>query len=384
MAGDERDPLRWIGPSEFADPTAATRPLPVVSPASAVPVVTVVIVTYQPGDSLATCLRSLRHALDVPYEVLIVDNGSSDGAPQRAAERYGARFIETGRNAGYGAAANIGAAESDASWLLVVNPDTEFVPGSLTRMLAAASRWPRGGVFGPALLAADGQLYPSARAIPSLSAGVGHALCVRWWPSNPWTAAYRREGQLPVEGPTGWLSGACMLFRAEAFAAVGGFDERYFMYFEDLDVCERLTTAGWESIYVPSAVIRHVGGLSTAKVPAAMTVAHHRSAVRYLMGRYPKVRHAPLRLVLRAGLAVRGRILSRRLTDSAPGLESASAPAAAPITAPEGIDLSLPPRTVDLRDQAAGHRQPPAVIDLTENPRVSPAGSADAPRPYGG
>jgi N-acetylglucosaminyl-diphospho-decaprenol L-rhamnosyltransferase len=281
-------------------------------------VVTVIVITFSPGDSLETCLRSLRHAIDVPYEVLIVDNGSTDGAPQRAATRYGARLIEVGRNSGYGTAANIGAAESSAPWLLVINPDTEFVPGSLTRLLAASQRWSDAGVLGPALLTGEGELYPSARAIPSLTTGIGHALCVRWWPSNPWTTAYRREGRLPVEGPADWLSGACMLFRSEAFARVGGFDERYFMYFEDLDVCERLTSAGWMNVYVPSAVVRHVGGLSTSRLPATMTVAHHRSAALYLLGRYPSVRHAPLRLVLRLGLRLRGMILSWRVSDLDP------------------------------------------------------------------
>jgi N-acetylglucosaminyl-diphospho-decaprenol L-rhamnosyltransferase len=279
-------------------------------------VVTVVIITYNPGDSLEVCLRSLRNALDVPYEVLVVDNASTDGAPAPAARRHGAELVELGRNAGYGTAANIGASASKAPWLLVINPDTEFLPGSITELLAAAHRWPRAGVLGPALFTGEGELYPSARAIPSLSAGIGHALCVRWWPSNPWTRRYRREDQELAEGPAGWLSGACMLFRTAAFTSVGGFDEWYFMYFEDLDLCERLTGAGWVNVYVPSAVIRHVGGLATSQVPASMTAAHHRSAALYLTRRYRGLRYLPLRLVLRVGLAVRGRLLTRRLADA--------------------------------------------------------------------
>jgi N-acetylglucosaminyl-diphospho-decaprenol L-rhamnosyltransferase len=331
-------------------------------------VVSVVVVTYNPGRSLDACLRSLRHALDVPYEVMIVDNGSVDGAPERAAARHRARLIHVGRNAGYGTAANIGVAESEAPWVLVINPDTEFLPGSLSRLLDATRRWPGAGVFGPALLNDDGTVYPSARSIPSLTAGIGHALCVRWWPSNPWTAAYRREGQLPVEGPTGWLSGACLMFSAAAFASVGGFDERYFMYFEDLDLCERLATAGWSNVYVPSAAVHHVGGLATAQVPATMTLAHHRSAVRYLTGRYPKVRHAPLRWALRVGLGVRGWLLTRQLSDarvsaeqgsqaaasgSVPGQVPMAGAAAAAVTArlqPTNIVTAVAPDVVDLRE----------------------------------
>lgn len=278
--------------------------------------VTVVVVTHNPGVSLDTCLASLPRALDVPFEVRIVDNASADGAPQRYAARHGAHLIEVGRNAGYGTAANIGAVGVGSPWVLVVNPDTEFLPNSLARLLSAAQRWPRAGVLGPSLLTADGNRYPSARAIPSLSAGIGHALCVRWWPSNPWTKRYRRESEVPVEGAVGWLSGACMLFRTAAFASVGGFDERYFMYFEDLDVCERLTAAGWANVYVPSAGVRHAGGQATSQVPRQMTIAHHRSAARYLLGKYPKLRHAPLRLAVRVGLAVRGRVLAGRASDA--------------------------------------------------------------------
>ena len=327
-AGPDRHPTQQA----FSSISPPTLPLPVTEllppgeprhgarPSTARPdvgreqaVVTVVVITYNPGDSLDACLSSLRNALDVPYEVLVVDNASTDGAPAPAARRHGAELIEIGRNAGYGTAANIGASASTAPWLLVINPDTEFLPGSITELLAAAHRWPRAGVLGPALLTAEDELYPSARAIPSLSAGIGHALCVRWWPSNPWTRRYRREDQAPVEGPAGWLSGACMLFRTAAFASVGGFDEWYFMYFEDLDLCERLSAAGWVNVYVPSAVIRHVGGLATAQVPLEMTKAHHRSALRYLSQKYSSLGHLPLRLVLRVGLSVRLMIIDRSM-----------------------------------------------------------------------
>src|SRR6185437_7241830 len=104
--------------------------------------------------------------------------------------------------------------------------------------------------LGPAILSPDGTLYPSARQLPSLGRGIGHALCGWWWPSNPWTAAYRRERGVPTERLAGWLSGSCMLVRREAFDAVGGFDPAYFMYFEDLDLCERIGRAGWQNVYV--------------------------------------------------------------------------------------------------------------------------------------
>jgi N-acetylglucosaminyl-diphospho-decaprenol L-rhamnosyltransferase len=167
----------------------------------------------------------------------------------------------------------------------------------------------------------DGAIYPSARALPSLGRGIGHALFGWWWPSNPWTASYRRERGEPREGPAEWLSGSCMLVRREAFDAVGGFDPSYFMYFEDLDLGERLGKAGWLNVYVPSAVVVHTGGHATARDPGGMAAQHHRSAWLYLSRHYAGWKWAPLRLVLRAGLAVRS-ALARRV----PGLAEGAAP----------------------------------------------------------
>ena len=106
----------------------------------------------------------------------------------------------------------------------------------------------------------------------------------------------------PVEGTVGWLSGACLLLRREAFDGVGGFDEAYFMYFEDTDLCPRLATAGWDVVYAPSAVVEHQGGHSTESRADAMSREHHRSAYRYLSRRYSGPAWAPVRAVLRVGL----------------------------------------------------------------------------------
>jgi N-acetylglucosaminyl-diphospho-decaprenol L-rhamnosyltransferase len=170
-----------------------------------------------------------------------------------------------------------------------------------------AARWPRAATVGPAILTPEGALYPSARDLPSLSTGVGHALVGWIWPGNPWTARYRRERDLPRERPAGWLSGSCFLVDLEVFHSVGGFDPAYFMYFEDVDLAERMGRRGWLHIYAPSAVVVHEGGHSTRREPHRMQRVHHTSALRYLSARYPGRRNAPLRLVLRAGLG--GRML---------------------------------------------------------------------------
>lgn len=266
----------------------------------------VVTVTYSPGPALDSFIDSLHRATTRAVEVVLVDNGSTDGAPEAAAQRYDdVRLLRTGGNVGYGAAVNAGLAGCGTGRALVANPDVVFEPGSVDTMLEAAARWPRAATVGPAIRTPGGELYPSARDLPRLSTGAGHALLGWAWPSNPWTARYRREREAPRERPAGWLSGSCLLVDLEAFWSVGGFDPGYFMYFEDVDLAERLSRRGWLHVYAPSAVVVHEGGHATQRQPHRMQRVHHASALRYLSGQYPARRHAPLRLALRVGLGLR-------------------------------------------------------------------------------
>jgi N-acetylglucosaminyl-diphospho-decaprenol L-rhamnosyltransferase len=266
----------------------------------------VVAVTYSPGDTLTDFLVTLRAATELPLDVVLADNGSTDGAPERAARDFpDVRVLPTGGNIGYGAAANAGLADVQSGYALVANPDIRFEPGAVDELLTVAARWPRAATVGPAIRTPGGELYPSARDLPRLSTGAGHALLGWAWPGNPWTARYRREREAPRERPAGWLSGSCLLVDVAAFWSVGGFDPGYFMYFEDVDLAERLTRRGWLHVYAPSAVVTHEGGHATRREPHRMQRVHHTSALRYLSGQYPLRRHAPLRVAMRAGLGAR-------------------------------------------------------------------------------
>jgi N-acetylglucosaminyl-diphospho-decaprenol L-rhamnosyltransferase len=266
----------------------------------------VVAVTYSPGDALEQFLVSLSGATSRPLDVVLADNGSTDGAPERAAEEHeNVRVLPTGGNVGYGPAANAGLADRRSGWALVANPDIRFEPGAVDELLAVAARWPRAATVGPAIRTPDGQLYPSARDLPALSTGVGHALLGWIWASNPWTARYRREREEPRERPAGWLSGSCFLVDLTAFHSVNGFDPGYFMYFEDVDLAARLTERGWLHVYAPSAVVEHEGGHATRRDPHRMQRVHHTSALRYLARKHPSRLEAPLRVALRAGLGAR-------------------------------------------------------------------------------
>lgn len=272
------------------------------------PLVRVVCVVYHPGEELERFARTLTGATASPFELVVVDNGDDHAVARDVAARHGARLVESGANLGYGGGANLGATGTTAPWLVVANSDLEWAPGSLDALLAAGAAQPDAGALGPALLNTDGTVYPSARALPSLTQGAGHALLGKVWPGNPWTRAYRAENETTGDSrDAGWLSGACLLLRREAFEAVGGFDDGYFMFFEDVDLGDRLGRAGWRNVYVPTARVTHVGGTSWRERPARMISAHHASAARYVGRRYPRPYQWPVRKAVTLGLRLRER-----------------------------------------------------------------------------
>lgn len=283
----------------------------------------VVTVTYSPGPHLDRFLASLSHATDRPVTVVMADNGSTDGAPEAALERYpNVRLLRTGGNLGYGSAVNRavdeylkddhGSSAPDGSGFFVVaNPDVVWGPRSIDILLEAAARWPRAGSLGPLIRDPDGSVYPSARHQPSLVRGGMHAVVGPLWKSNPWTAEYRQAREEPSERPVGWLSGSCLLLRRSAFEQISGFDERYFMYMEDVDLGDRLLRAGWQNIYVPAAEVLHDKGHATGRDPARNLAAHHTSTYTFLADRYSRWWQGPLRWTIRHSLAARAGLVVR-------------------------------------------------------------------------
>ena len=275
--------------------------------------IAIITVTYSPGEYLAKFLDSVP----ANARVVMVDNGSTDGAPEAAADAGKAELLYSGGNIGYGAGMNLGArhlraareaGEINRDYLVISNPDVVFGDGAIDELMEAARRHPRAAALGPRIVEADGTAYPSARAVPQLGSGIGHALFGKIWPTNPWTKRYLDDADMDSERPAGWLSGSCLLLRWDAFEALGGFDERYFMYMEDVDLGDRLGRAGWLNVFVPSAEIRHAKGHVAGKLPDVVLKAHHDSAYRFQADRLPGLRYLPVRLVLKAGLKVREKI----------------------------------------------------------------------------
>jgi N-acetylglucosaminyl-diphospho-decaprenol L-rhamnosyltransferase len=280
------------------------------------PRVAFVTVSFRSADVLKPMLASLTES-GAAVTVGVVADNHPDAEVRALAEKAHFSYLPL-PNPGYGSAVNaaVGRLPSEIDWIVVSNPDVTFERHAIERMLVVGSADPSIGALGPRIIDENGAVYPSARAIPSLRTGIGHALLSRVWAANPWTRRYLQFADLASDEvrETGWLSGACLLVRRTAFEEVGGFDEAFFMYFEDVDLGLRLGRAGFRNVYVPSAVIHHSGGHSTAGASEQMLRAHHTSARLFIARKYSGPLLAPLRGVIGLGLAVRAN-LSRSRTN---------------------------------------------------------------------
>ena len=227
-----------------------------------------VVINYEAGEALYECVRSLLDDTSAgrPPEVVVVDNGSSDGSAAEVARAMPAvTVLHPGANLGYARAANIGIAATHAPVVAVCNPDLEVekgAGGALVRRLATEADL---GAVGPLIRNTDGTIYPSARSDPRVRDAVGHGLLGLVWRTNPFTRRYRQLDADPSRPrDVDWVSGAAVWLRRDALDTVGGWDERYFMYVEDVDLCWQLRRRGWRVGYEPGGVVTHVQGATTA------------------------------------------------------------------------------------------------------------------------
>jgi N-acetylglucosaminyl-diphospho-decaprenol L-rhamnosyltransferase len=267
----------------------------------------VVIVNFNTGDWLARCLRSLQDARgSLAVDMLVVDNDSRDASAE-AVESAGARLVRNPTNRYLSPAWNQGAAATDAPYILFLNPDTEWFHGTLEDLVRIARAHPRAGIVGPMVRDPDGTVYPSGRRFPSLIDAVGHAFVSPVTRNNRFTRRYEMDGwDRSTEREVDWVSGACMLFPRTAFEEVGGFDEGFPLYAEELDIATRLRAAGWGVLFTPEVELLHAGGVSTGgdRRPHRLVVMHSASLYRYYrLHRAPAWRRVTLPLawlVLRA------------------------------------------------------------------------------------
>jgi GT2 family glycosyltransferase len=277
---------------------------PEISPALQV---SAVLVHFRTPERLRESLDSLRAQTRSVDEIVVVDNSARvDGVGERPAPGNDWRWIPAPGNLGYAAACNLGAHETQGDLLLFLNPDVTLAPEACARLMACTARDPGAAVVGPRIYTESGDVELSARAFPSIVTGLAGRTSVV-------TRALRQIGIVPNTmfkaldlrgGQVDWVSGACMLVRRDAFSAVGGFDEGYWMYWEDADLCRRLRGEGWTVCFEPGATARHVTG-SSGETPATLR-AFHDSAARYYAKHLARSRTTAslVRAILRARSAV--------------------------------------------------------------------------------
>ncbi len=220
----------------------------------------IVVVTWHSAEDVPALLASLRSVRSGGAELVMVENGSGDGTPGivRAIDP-GAVIVENRENRGFAAAANQGCSATHRPFVLFLNPDTVVEEGAVARALARVGSDPSIGVLGCRTLNADGTPQPTVDRFYSVAGLVAQANGERRWGSRP-------RGIAPtVSGDVDWVYGSFMMCRRDVLAAVGGFDEGYEMYGEDLDLCHRVHEAGYRVVYLAEAVIVHRGNRSGAK-----------------------------------------------------------------------------------------------------------------------
>jgi GT2 family glycosyltransferase len=251
----------------------------------------------------------------VTWETIVVDQQSLDHSAEMVeAEFPQVNLVRQAPNLGFAGGNNVAYRQARGRYFLLLNSDTVVRPGWLTQLVGYADAHPEAGLIAPKLLNPDGTLQYSCRRFPSLGAGLfrntpfGALL-----PKNRATQDYlMQDWDHASPRNVDWLSGACVMARREMIDQIGGLDDGYFMYFEDVDWSYRAHQAGWEVHYIPEPVVIHEIGRSSDRRPKRMIVMHHESAYRYFRRHSKYGKSLPGRAVLASALAARaGLILTR-------------------------------------------------------------------------
>jgi GT2 family glycosyltransferase len=244
----------------------------------AAPRVSIVVLSWNTSDLLAACLSSLRAVADeLPFELIVVDNGSEDGSADRTAREFSeAHLIRNAVNEGYAQGNNTGAASARGEYLLLLNSDTEVPAGALSTLVAFLDANPEHGACAPRLDNPDGTPQASCKTFPTLWTAVYYdTLFDRWFPNNKTLPRYLmadfdHTSSRDVDQPPG----AALMIRRELWEKLAGFDPELWLFFNDVDLCRRIHEAGYLTAYVAEARVLHHEGKSTEQFPAFGAIWH--------------------------------------------------------------------------------------------------------------
>lgn len=246
----------------------------------------IVILCWNDHKVLSDCLRSIYSGThSTEFEVIVSDNGSTDGSSEFIRKTFPpVHVIENGANLRFSKGNNVGIQASAGEYVLILNPDTVIHQGSLDQWIEFADRHPEAGGFGCRVLNPDGSYQVSARPFPTIRRGWLGAL--RLGVLGYLSDAFIPEEYVRWDGDTerliDWHSGCCLMVRADLLKTLGGFDDQFQYYYEDVDLCHRIWDAGYPIIFTPKVTITHLGGQSTTeRFPIAFELDKHRNRYRY-------------------------------------------------------------------------------------------------------
>lgn len=270
--------------------------------------VTIAIINYNTKDLLKTCINTvLRTPPLVAYNILVIDNCSVDGSADMMKRDFPfIHLLENAGNLGYAAAANQALRTSKAKYVLVLNTDVEIDRDAIDILVEHADHHEDLGVAGPRLLNTDGSIQMSGRRFPSFVDASIHAFLGTIWPKNKFSARYRMvDWDRSEDTLVDWVSGAAMLVRRSAAEEVGFFDDGYFMYVEDMDLCYRLWRGGWKVYFCPDAKMVHHIAQTSSQASAKMIVEFQKSLYRFFDKTYSDTNKRWLKPLVAGGLVVR-------------------------------------------------------------------------------
>ncbi len=264
--------------------------------------ISILIVSWNVRDLLRQCLQSIANQQpNLTAEISVVDNHSNDDTvAMLRAEFPQVRVMANAENVGFTRANNQALAIAQGRYLFLLNPDTVLRPGALHTLFDYAEAHPRVGMLGPQLFYGDGSVQSSRRRFPTLAtAFLESTKLQQWFPRNRvLTHYYMRDTRDDATQAVDWINGAALFVRRELYDQIGGFDERFFMYSEELDWCYRAKRAGWDIVYLPTAQITHYEGKSSEQAMAQRAIYFNTSKVLFLR----KYRGALVAEMLRAYL----------------------------------------------------------------------------------
>jgi GT2 family glycosyltransferase len=271
----------------------------------------IVIVNWNSAGYVRPCLKAVQlYPPACPHEIIVVDSGSFDACGEMLAKEFPqAIFVQSQDNVGFASANNLGAAHSRGKYLLFLNPDTEVQPGALKKLLQTLARSPDAGLVGARLLNSDGSLQTSCiQAFPTiLNQVLDSDFLHQAFPRSPLWGIAALFAETSEPSPVEVISGACILIKRSVFQIVQGFDQRFFMYSEDLDLCYRVRQAGFDCLYEPGAKIIHHGGGSSSSARSMFSVVMTRESVcrfmKFNRGAFPALGYQ-----VALGLAALGRL----------------------------------------------------------------------------